>query len=219
MLAAMSGQAHGGNDSFATSGNASDFQNTFCGDAGGTMSGFAQGGNDTIKGGAPAGTHDINLAYGDALAMSGNVHGGNDKLVGGDDATSCFGRHLRQHTGRRCAEHVGWAVGGNDKLVSGTGNDDMWCDAQFISGNAKGGNDTYVFNFSNGRDKIEDFGEIGSSILGNDQIDVSALGIENFNQLHISAFYPTTHAITFSSGNDVVVHSQIALTSHDFLFA
>jgi Ca2+-binding RTX toxin-like protein len=51
----------------------------------------------------------------------------------------------------------GRAVGGNDKLVSGTGNDDMWGDAQSISGNAKGGNDTFVFNFGNGHDKIEDF--------------------------------------------------------------
>jgi hypothetical protein len=115
----------------------------------------------------------------------------------------------------------GNAIGGNDTIVS----DDMWGDAQIMSGNAKGGNDTFVFNFNNGHDMIEDFGQAnachGSSILGSDHIDVSALGIEHFNQLDISAFDPSTHdsTITFSSGNDVVVHSQVALTSHDFLFA
>jgi hypothetical protein len=47
------------------------------------------------------------------------------------------------------------------------------------------------------------------------------LGIHNFSQLTISAFDPTTHesTITFSPNNDVVVHSQSALTSHDFVLA
>jgi Ca2+-binding RTX toxin-like protein len=213
----MTDHAIGGNDSLTAGGGL----NTFYGDAGGTMSGFAQGGNDTFKGGAPAGTRGVNLAYGDALAMSGNAHGGNDKLVGGDDANPAPAGTFDNTLIGDAQSMSGRAVGGNDKLVSGTGNDDMWGDAQSISGNAKGGNDTYVFNFSNGHDKIEDFGQVGSSILGNDHIDVSALGIEHFSQLQISAFDPTTHdsTITFSSGNDVVVHSQIALTSHDFLFA
>jgi Ca2+-binding RTX toxin-like protein len=118
----------------------------------------------------------------------------------------------------------GNAWGGNDRLVSGTGNDDLWGDAQVMLGNAKGGNDTFVFNFDNGNDKIEDFGQgvcgAGPN-LGTDHIDVSALGIENFSQLSISAFDLTTHesTITFSTGNEVVVHSQVALTEHDFLFA
>jgi hypothetical protein len=217
----MTGDATGGNDSFTAGGG----QNTFYGDAGGTMSGFAQGGNDTFKGGAPAGPHGINLAYGDALAMSGIAQGGNDKLVGGDDATPAPAGTFDNTLVGDAQSMSGRSVGGNDKLVSGTGNDDMWGDAQSISGNAKGGNDTFVFNFGNGHDKIEDFGQanecVGSSILGTDHIDVRALGIEHFSQLHISAFDPTTHdsTITFSSGNDVVVHSQVALTQHDFLLA
>jgi hypothetical protein len=199
--------------------------NTFYGDAGGTMSGFAQGGNDTFKGGAPTGTSGTNLAYGDALAMTGNAHGGNDKLVGGDDATPAPAGTFDNTLVGDAKTMSGHAVGGNDTLVSRTGNDDMWGDAQTMSGHARGGNDTFVFNFNNGHDKIEDFGQgngcVGSSILGSDHIDVRALGIDNFSELHISAFDPTTHdsTITFSSGNDVVVHSQAALTSHDFLFA
>jgi len=50
---------------------------------------------------------------------------------------------------------------------------------------------------------------------------MSALGIYNFSELNISSFDPVTHesVITFSSGNDVVVHSQFALTQYDFIFA
>ena len=100
----------------------------------------------------------------------------------------------------------------------------MWGDAQVMFGNARGANDTFVFNFNNGNDKIEDFGQgvrgTGPN-LGIDHIDVSALGIENFSQLNISAFDPTTYesTITFSTGNEVVVHSQMVLTERDFLFA
>jgi hypothetical protein len=217
----MTGHTIGGNDSFTADGG----QNNFYGDAGGTMSGFARGGNDTFKGGAPAGTHGINLAYGDALAMSGHAHGGNDALIAGDDAIPAPAGTFDNVLVGDAQTMSGHSVGGNDRLVSGTGNDDMWGDAQVMTGNAKGGNDVFVFNFNNGHDKIEDFGQAGecggSSILGSDHIDVRDLGIDNFSQLHISAFDPTTHdsTITFSPGNDVVVHSHIALTSHDFLFA
>ena len=101
----------------------------------------------------------------------------------------------------------------------------MWGDAQTMTGNARGGNDTFVFNFNNGHDAIEDFGQGVRSQPGAnwgiDHIDVSALGIHEFDQLSISTFDPVSHQslISFSSGNDVVVHSQIALSAHDFLFA
>ncbi|MCK1742295.1 hypothetical protein IVA80_15840 [Bradyrhizobium sp. 139] len=96
----------------------------------------------------------------------------------------------------------------------------MWGDAQVMLGLAKGGNDTFVFNFNNGHDRVEDFGQ-GLSNLGTDHINVLALGVENFNQLSISAFDPTTHesTITLSAGNDVVVHSEEALRPQDFIFA
>ncbi len=117
----------------------------------------------------------------------------------------------------------GHSRGGNDTLISGNGNDDMWGDAQVMVDHAKGGNDTFVFKFNNGQDKIGDFGQgacSAGSNWGTDHIDVSALGIQDFSQLTISAFDPTTHdsRISFDTG-DVVVHSQHLLTEHDFLFA
>jgi Ca2+-binding RTX toxin-like protein len=113
-----------------------------------------------------------------------------------------------------------YARGGNDRLVSGTGNDDIWGDAQMMLGFAQGGNDTFVFDFDNGHDKVEDFGQ-GLSNQGADHIDVSALGIENFSDLSFSPFDSVTHesTVTFSPGNDVVVHSQQALRPQDFIFA
>ncbi|MCK1568455.1 hypothetical protein IVB08_31710 [Bradyrhizobium sp. 173] len=102
-------------------------------------------------------------------------------------------------------------------MISGTGKDDMWGDAQVMLGLAKGGNDTFVFNVNNGHDKVADLGQ-GISNLGTDYIDVAALGIENFSELMISAFDTRAHesTITFSAGNDVLV--QEALRPQDFIF-
>jgi hypothetical protein len=239
----MSGHAHGGNDSLQTG---LEDSVVFYGDAGGnlgdhavggddamnvasaglvvaygdamSMSGHAHGGNDTLAVRAQLFAND--LLVGDAQTMSGNTHGGNDVLsvdaVRHPQGTITLIGDAQTMSGNAC--------GGNDTLISGNGNDDMWGDAQVMLGHARGGNDTFVFNFNNGQDKIEDFGQgvcgAGPN-LGTDHIDVSALGIKNFSQLDISAFDPTTHqsTIAFSPGNDVVVHSQIALTAHDFLFA
>jgi hypothetical protein len=46
------------------------------------------------------------------------------------------------------------------------------------------------------------------------------MGISDFSQLAISSFDPNTHEsiITFSTGNDVTVHSVHALTAQDFIF-
>jgi hypothetical protein len=216
----MSDHSVGGNDTFTYQSELPAIQNTFYGDAGGTMSDHTQGGNDTFTGGP-----GVNLAYGDALAMSGNAHGGDDTLIGGNVFNSGGNGGTTSTLIGDAQTMFGSAHGGNDKLISGTGNDDMWGDAQVMFGNAQGGNDTFVFNFNNGHDKIEDFGQgaqcVAGPNLGTDHIDVTGLGIDNFSQLSISAFDPTTHdsTITFSPGNDVVVHSQVALTSHDFLLA
>ena len=113
----------------------------------------------------------------------------------------------------------GAAHGGNDRLVSGTGNDEMWGDAQTLLGDAQGGNDTFVFGPNNGHDAIEDFGQgLKGTNWGTDHIDVSGLGIQNFSQLDISAFDSTSHTstITFSAGDDVTVHSLVALSAQDF---
>jgi hypothetical protein len=156
--------------------------------------------------------------------MSGQAHGGDDVLIGGNDLTAQPAGTFDNILVGDAQTMSGHAHGGNDTLISGIGNDDMYGDAQVMLDHVHGGNDTFVFNFNNGHDSIEDFGQgvhgVAGSNEGTDHIDVSALGIENFSELNISAFDPVTHVstITFSPGNDVVVHSQVALTQQDFLF-
>jgi len=187
------------------------------------MSGRAQGGNDIFTGGA----HDVppamNLAYGDALTISGQARGGNDVLTGGADATPPEAGTFDNTLIGDAQAISGNGRGGNDKLISGTGNDDMWGDGQQMLGNAQGGNDVFAFGPNNGHDKIEDFGQgaSGGQNLGVDHIDVSAMGIHDFNGLTVSSFNPATHesTISFGADNDLIVRSQVALTPHNFIFA
>jgi Ca2+-binding RTX toxin-like protein len=181
------------------------------------MSGRAHGGDDNLL--------ITSQLFGDCTLV-GDAQTMSDKSRGGDDILSA----ANQPAGGTISligdaqTMSDKACGGNDTLISGTGNDNMWGDAQVMLSYAKGGNDTFVFKADSGFDVIEDFGQgirgAGPS-LGIDHIDVSALGITDFSQLNVSAFDPTTHesTITFSAGNEVVVHSQIALTERDFLFA
>jgi len=223
----MSDHAHGGNDSFEASSAQLSDQDLFYGDAGGTMGDEAVGGDDTYVGGnvrATLGNASMSEAFGDAQSMSGNAHGGDDTLTGGNDSNPPPAATFETLLVGDSQTMSGNASGGNDKLISGTGNDDMWGDAKFITDFAQGGNDTFVFNFDNGHDTIEDLGQGVSGAgpsLGVDHVDVSALGITDFSHLNITAFDPTTHesTITFSQGNDVVVHSQEALRPQDFIFA
>ncbi|MGY4289702.1 hypothetical protein ACVWXO_008968 [Bradyrhizobium sp. LM2.7] len=188
-------------------------------DAGGNIGDEAVGGNDTYIGGN-AFFHLVNQAYGDASSISGDAHAGNDTLVGGNDPNPHSAGSYETILVGDAQSMSDDARGGNDTLVSGTGNDDIWGDAQVMLGLASGGNDTFAFNFDNGHDKVEDFGQ-GLSNLGTDHIDVSALGIENFSDLSISSFEFATHesTITFGPDNDVVVHSEQALRPEDFIFA
>jgi Ca2+-binding RTX toxin-like protein len=183
----------------------------------------SQRGDDTLVGDNLSSPFSLNTLIGDAKTMSGNTQGGNDTLVGGNDTTASPAGTYDNILVGDAQTMSDSAHGGNDKLISGSGNDDMWGDAQVMLGNAQGGNDMFVFKPNNGHDKIEDFGQgvqgvVGSN-WGTDQIDLTALGIQDFSQLTISAFDPTTHesTITLSPGNDVVVHSQVALTARDFL--
>jgi hypothetical protein len=222
----MSDHARGGNDTFsATTGFHNPYR--FYGDAGGDMGDRTVGGDDTFVGGNVF--HDMrnpigNEAYGDALSMSGNARGGNDTLIGGNDPSPPPAGTYESILVGDARTMSANARGGNDRLISGTGNDDMWGDAQVILGNAEGGNDTFVFLLSSGSDRIEDFGQgvegVAGSSWGDDRIDVTALDIHDFSQLDISAFDPDTHesTISFGSGNEVVVHSQVALTAEDFIF-
>jgi len=159
--------------------------------------------------------------------MSDSTNGGHNILSGGNNNTVIglpFYGNVYNYLYGDAFQMSGSAHGGNDTLISGTGNDDMYGDAQVMLDHAHGGSDTFVFNFNSGHDTIEDFGQgvhgVAGSNEGTDHIDVSALGIESFSEINISAFDPVTHVstITFSPGNDVVVHSQVALTQQDFLF-
>jgi Ca2+-binding RTX toxin-like protein len=157
--------------------------------------------------------------------MSDHARGGDDTLAGGNDLSAQSAGTFDNILVGDAHVMSDRAHGGNDTLISGTGNDDMWGDAQVMLDRARGGNDTFVFDFSNGHDRIEDFGQgvhgVMGSNWGTDLIDVSALGIHDFSELAISAFDTVAHesTTTFSAGNDVVVHSQVALTHEDFLFA
>ena len=83
------------------------------------------------------------------------------------------------------------ARGGNDTLISGSGIDHMWGDAQIINGLAasptadtgtvKTGADTFVFAPGNGNDDIGDFRQ-----SDHDKIDVSAYGFHNLAQMMIT---------------------------------
>ncbi|MCI4679860.1 calcium-binding protein [Rhodoblastus acidophilus] len=220
----MGDHAIGGDDKFIGSASAAYGTSLAYGDAR-TMFGNAQGGDDLLVG-ASYFTHFtdlLNMLIGDAQTMSGNARGGDDKLVGGNDPGPSHLAGTYESVLIGDAQTMsGGARGGNDTLISGTGNDDMWGDAQVMLGNARGGDDTFTFYANNGHDKIEDFGQgLKGSNWGTDHIDVSALGVCNFCQLDISAFNPSTHesTITFGSGNDVVVHSLIALRPQDFIFS
>ena len=91
------------------------------------------GGDDTFL---SSGQFGKCLAYGDALTMSGRAHGGDDTLKGTDGSGSPFVSVLVGDA-QTMSDN---AHGGCDTLISGTGNDDMWGDAQVMLGNAKGGN-------------------------------------------------------------------------------
>jgi hypothetical protein len=215
----MSGHTVGGADVFAAEGRERNM--IVYGDAGGDMSAFARGGNDVFTINEWLGDATF---YGDAGGdMSGHARGGADTLVGGDNvgAAQAAGAYESFFVGD-AQTMSGAAHGGNDRLVSGTGNDEMWGDAQTLLGHAQGGNDTFVFGPNNGQDAIEDFGQgLKGTNWGTDHIDVSGLGIQNFSQLDISAFDSTsrTSTITFSAGDDVTVHSLVALSAQDFKFA
>lgn len=128
---------------------------------------FATAGDDTLIGGTDA----TNTLYGDAgtliAAIGSQVTGGNDILFAGDGGTNTlYGDSQYQQ---------GSVIGGNDTLVSGTGNDTMWGDVTAVQGFSPstivGGADVFVFMPGAGNDTIMDFG------VGADLIDLRAYGV------------------------------------------
>lgn len=209
----MSG-SQGGND--ALTGGNNSMSNILYGDAY-AMSG-GQGGNDALMGGKSALS---NVLYGDAYAMSGGK-GGNDILIAGD--TSVSSEFVSKNTLYGDAQYhsADNIVCGNDRLISGTGNDDMWGDIAY-SGFANGpldltrvttGNDVFVFSANNGNDTIYDFRH------GEDKIELKGIGVDSFDALigqsHLSQ-ESTNAVITFGS-NTITVIGVTELTAADFLF-
>jgi Ca2+-binding RTX toxin-like protein len=111
----------------------------------------------------------------------------------------------------------GYARGGNDTLISGTGDDNMWGDAKTINGpDVTTGADTFVFKPDSGHDTVWDFRQ-----SDHDKIDVSAYGFHNIGDLGISDNGANT-TIDLGAGNSVVLigiaHASL-LSAHDFIFA
>jgi Ca2+-binding RTX toxin-like protein len=111
------------------------------------------------------------------------------------------------------------AKGGNDTLISGPGNDQMWGDAATV---APTGADTFVFSLARinapspaiGHDQIMDFQP------GQDHIELQGFSqVTNFDQV---ASHTTDTAqgslITIDANNSILVTNDHNLTSGDFFF-
>ncbi len=121
----------------------------------------------------------------------------------------------------------GNVICGNDRLVSGVGNDAMWGDIAYSSDENFGdenlpvdltrvttGQDVFVFSANNGNDTIHDFRH------GEDKIELQGIGLDSFDALmahsHLSQ-NNTDSVITFGS-NTITVIGVTELTAADFLF-
>ena len=234
----------GGNDTLTGGANSGVQKNILYGD--GFQIYNSQGGNDALIGGISSGS---NLLYGDAYTMNGS-RGGNDVLTGDANSYSneLFGDALYISAGQGgddiliahaapssgdfltnnkiygdAKNHVGGNVlCGNDRLISGTGNDAMWGDIAYSGyGNSPidltrvtTGHDVFVFSANNGNDMIHDFRQ------GEDKIELLGIGVDSFDALAASHLSQgsTNSIITFGS-NMITVIGVTELTAADFLFS
>ena len=97
------------------------------------------------------------------------------------------------------------AIGGNDILRSGSGEDHMWGDAaEFYLGDPQTGSDQFVFEDGNGADTIYDFER------GRDKIDLTELdlishpGVIPFDKLNDKAIEKILASKVASVGFDVL---------------
>jgi hypothetical protein len=148
--------------------------------------------------------------------MGGSARGGNDHLTGSD-----VGSNFLRGDAREMYDN---ARGGNDTLISGTGIDHMWGDAEFINGapasstaptgSVVTGADTFAFAPGNGNDDINDFRQ-----SDHDRIDVRAYGIHSFVDMTVS-YTGTDTTIAFDATNSVtLVGFSGPLQASDFFFA
>lgn len=130
----------------------------------------------------------INMLVGDANELDCGDVGGNDKITAGKTVDDYYmgsgdsgdfyfpgfrgfdlGSGDAQNLLVGDAQYMDYgSQGGNDTLISGTGNDLMFGDAMYSDGD--GGADRFVFGVSNGEDIIGDFCKADG-----DKIDLSAL--------------------------------------------
>ena len=234
--------SHGGNDVLTGGANFGYYLNKLYGDA--FLMFDSKGGNDVLTGGSSTA---LNFLYGDAVQMSGS-EGGNDVMTG--DANSSvnelYGDALRV-SDSQCGNdtliasinlsfgvfkaksmlygdaqsHLDGNVHcGNDRLISGTGNDDMWGDIGY-SGITNSpldltcvttGQDVFIFSANNGTDTIHDFRH------GEDKIELNGIGVASFDELmsHLQSGETNT-VITFES-NTITVIGVTEMTAADFLF-
>jgi len=150
--------------------------------------------------------------------MDGDSHGGDDTLTGADHSINLLYGDALSLSGN--------ARGGNDTLVSGTGTDHMWGDAQFINGVAASptaptgtvvtGADTFAFAPGNGADFVHDFRQ-----SDHDKIDVSAYGFHSITDMVITGTGADTR-IGFDATNSVTlvgISDPSVLHAPDFIFA
>ena len=206
--------SHGGNDQITGGDNCS--LNMLFGDASAMFG--SKGGNDVLKGGNGS---FLNILCGDAFQMSGS-QGGNDILIAGANVNSDARAVANYLFGDAIYNFSGKTVCGNDRLISDTGDDDMWGDIAFTDymgtpvdlARVKTGRDVFVFSANNGNDRIHDFRQ------GEDKIELQGLGVDSFDALmaasHLSQ-QDTSTVITFGA-NTITVVGVTDLNAADFIF-
>ncbi len=167
----------------------------------------SRGGNDILIGGV----NSINQLCGDSLQLMFTTCG-NDLLISGD-VDDGFLNAENFLIGDAIFVYSEGVIGGNDRLISGTGRDSMWGDFFTISSVAAFGNDTFVFKSNNGADTIYDFH------IGEDKIELSGIiGIDDFTDLQISEFSGSS-LITVGIDNTIQVNRVTGLQAEDFIFS
>jgi hypothetical protein len=141
--------------------------------------------------------------------MDENSKGGNDHLrVEGESS-------YRQYLVGDAYEMRGHARGGNDRLETGPGNDDLWGDAVVKDAKVITGSDTFVFGPNTGNDTIHDFES------GKDRIDLTSfasLGIHSLQDLDWEVISGDTH-LQLADNTSITLVGVSAVTQRDFFWA
>jgi Ca2+-binding RTX toxin-like protein len=180
--------------------------------------------------------------YGDAYVFYGNALGGNDHLEGGDDGDTLFGDGesldsngpgnitrggddlLEGGAGPDIlfgdAREMLNACGGNDYLDGGTGDDFFFGDAYLMSGNSRGGNDTFGFSHGPAGSPDQTFGHdiVGDFHQGEDRLAFDRSEAKSIADLQIVQDGDDT-VITVPDHGTVELQGVTApLTASDFIF-